>query len=133
MNRVTIIALAALLGMTGCTIEVRDSDGPSLEHPRPDSAIEGTLVDETPAAQGSAFEGQILIWRANSSEASETTGVTMFGRPLEALAVIDHEFSVSLDPGWYRVRGTARGGQVCGEVRIEVRPHRNARVDFTCA
>jgi hypothetical protein len=56
----------------------------------------------------------------------------LFGRPTEAVLVHDGEFAVELDPGGYRIRGTAFGGEVCDEFVVEVKPHEVTQADFVC-
>jgi hypothetical protein len=63
---------------------------------------------------------------------SRTWRSLIFGHPTEAVLVSDGEFAVELDPGWYRVRGTAFGSEVCGEFVVEVRPHEVTQADFVC-
>jgi len=105
MSRVTIIALAALLGMTACASRTGEPSR-SLEQPQPAGDIEGTLTDDSPEPDGGGLEGQVLVWPAEQKGTSSTTFVGLSSRPLEAVLVVDSQFSVQRDPGWYRVRGT---------------------------
>ncbi len=52
---------------------------------------------------------------------------------MEAVLVSDGEFAVELGPGLYRVRGTAFGGEVCGEFVLEVKQHEVTQADFVCS
>ena len=132
MSRVTIIALAALLGMTACASRTGEPSR-SLEQPQPAGDIEGTLTDDSPEPDGGGLEGQVLVWPAEQKGTSSTTFVGLSSRPLEAVLVVDSQFSVQLDPGWYRVKGTARGGQICGDFNLEVRAKQTTRVHFNCS
>ena len=44
----------------------------------------------------------------------------------------DGGFQVGLEPGWYIVRATAFGGQVCGETNVKVEANHTTVVDFQC-
>ena len=100
-----------------------------------DTGIHGTLTRSGTTSGGDALlEGQVLAWATGEEEPSGTTsGVTLFDRPTEAVLVSNGEFAIELSPGWYRVRGTAFGGEVCGEFVVEVKPHDVTQVDFVCS
>jgi len=103
-----------------------------------DSGIEGTLTRNGVSDDGGALvDGQILIWGPRPEEPAETTttGVTLPGRPSEAVLVDDGVFTVDLRSGWYQVRGTAivgESGEICDEFWVEVTPHEITEVDFVC-
>ena len=97
------------------------------------SGIAGTLqAPGSSSAPGDPFDGQILIWSTTEELASTTSTVPPFPRPSAAVYVKDGEFEIDLDPGWYIVRATARGGTVCGEAPIEVMGNQITIVGFTC-
>jgi hypothetical protein len=84
------------------------------------------------ASDGEAVIGQVLVWASSAEQASTVPTNGMFARPLAAVSTIDGAFEVDLEPGWYLVRGTALGGQVCGELTVEVTPGHITNVGFSC-
>jgi hypothetical protein len=136
----TILLLATCSALAACTegtVPPESTHSPSTtDGAIPfDTGIQGTLTRSGPASRddGALLVGQILVWAATSDEPSETTtDITLFGRPLEAVPVMDGEFAIELTPGWYRVRGTAFGGDVCDEFMVEVKPSKITQADFVC-
>jgi hypothetical protein len=99
-----------------------------------DTGIHGTLTRSGTTSGDALLEGQILVWATSEDEPTgTTTGITLFGRPTEAVLVDNGEFAVELGPGWYRVRGTVFGAEVCGEFVVEVKPNEVTQVDFVCS
>jgi hypothetical protein len=136
MKRAGIALLSVIcLTLAACTSETGPWGEPSSTSPATtpiDTGIEGTLTDVSTEAEDGLLEGQILVWATSSEEQTETSGVTLFGRPSAAVLVVGGKFVVELDPGWYLVRGTAGGGKVCDEFTVEVKLHELTRADFAC-
>jgi len=82
-------------------------------------------------SDGQAVDGQIMVW-ASEEQPSTTTSVGVFARPTAAVSTSTGAFQVELKPGWYIVRATATGGQVCGEQAVEVQANHTTFIDFTC-
>lgn len=129
--------LVAVLMVAGCTSESEppSSDSATTNGPLAfDTGIQGTLARSGDVPGGDALEGQVLVWATSEVEPSgTTTEITLLGRPTEAVPVNDGGFAVELGSGLYRVRGTAVGGEVCGEFVVEVKPHEIAQADFVCS
>jgi hypothetical protein len=141
VSRATIllfVTFSVLAACTNSTVPPKSTESPSTtDGAIPfDSGIEGTLSRSRNASgdEDSLLEGQIVVWAASSDEppVATTTDITLFGRPLEAVLVSEREFAVELGPGWYRVRGTAFGGEVCDEFMVEVKPNEITQADFVC-
>lgn len=103
-----------------------------------DTGIEGTMTRGGESEDASdLLRGQILVWGPREKQPPETTttGITVPGRPREAVDVNDGTFAVELDPGWYRVKGTVvdvDGGEVCDELWVEVKSQELTTVEFVC-
>jgi hypothetical protein len=132
---VASVFISALL-MASCTSESEPTSTQSDTTNEPltfSTGIQGTMTRSGDDLVGDALEGQVLVWAASEDEPSaSTTGITLFGRPREAVPISDGEFAAELGPGLYRLRGTAFGGEVCGEFVVEVRPNEVTQADFVC-
>jgi len=115
-----LVIAASSVAASACT----STDGPS--------GITGIMTASGGRAgtPDSPAIGQILIWASDEFEPATSADLAL-ARPLEAIAT-SGEFTVDLDPGSYVVRGTELGGLVCGEVTVEIAPHKMTTVDFLC-
>jgi len=133
-SRAVPLLVLLIMAVGACS---RSSDGTSTSLisvvEGENSGIAGTMqAPDSSSAQGEPVDGQILIWWTTEELVSTTSTVPPFPRPSATVYVKDGEFEIDLDPGWYIVRATARGGVICGEAPVEVMAKHITFVGFTC-